>query len=310
VARLPTLCRAAPGQLPPLRVGARDVAIVRAVWRYRALTTHQLEALFFGQGRGGKINTRCQRRLQLLFQHGYLWRDEQPVKLSEGRRPLLYRLDRRGAELLAAGGEDVDWVPADNDAGALFLEHLLATNDFRVAVTIAARAVGVGVDRWLDDETLRRRESRQYVQLQGRDGAQSRVAIVPDGYFRLQLAGHALHFFLELDRGTVVGRASRWGRRDWRRKVLAYAGYIASGQFEQRYNARGVRILTVVPSAGRLAHLKEITEAAGGRRRFWFAVASEVRPETVLAEPIWHIASQAGVHPLLEEARATGHEQG
>ena len=308
--RLPALRRVAPDSLPPLRLGRRDIDIVRAVWEYRALTTHQVEKLFFRPNtrdapRAGeavprrKINSRCQRRLQLLFQHGYLLRDEQPVKRSEGRKPLVYFLDRRGSELLAGHGEHVDWAAGESDVQSPFLEHLLATNDVRIAVTLASEQQGYTLAKWLDDKTLKSRHVKQYVRIEADNGKSIRAAIVPDGYFRLSLPQGDAHYLLELDRGTVVGRSSHWERRDWRRKVLAYTEYIHSGMFEDRYNGRGARILTVVPSEARLRHLRDITEDAGGRRRFWFALADEVTAEAVLTEPIWRIASASGVHRLL-----------
>src|SRR5690348_8049906 len=72
------------------RLTARDAAICQAVAEYRALTSPQIEKLLFPSATpksGLKINPRCQSRLQHLFRLGYLTREEQPQKLSEGRLP-------------------------------------------------------------------------------------------------------------------------------------------------------------------------------------------------------------------------------
>ena len=60
--------------------------VVKAVYTHRALTTPQIEALLFPPENGQDHSTKTSRvryRLKMLFQHGYLFRDEQPTKLSE-----------------------------------------------------------------------------------------------------------------------------------------------------------------------------------------------------------------------------------
>jgi len=66
----------------------------------RALTSEHIRALYFPTKAG---QTHCQIRLKLLFHHGYLFRDEQPTKLAEGRRPLVYFLDQRGQPCFKSG---------------------------------------------------------------------------------------------------------------------------------------------------------------------------------------------------------------
>src|SRR5690349_4952738 len=101
--------------LPPFRLTVRDLAILQAVAQYRALTSPQIVALFFPTGPAaralGKINPRCQHRLQLLYHYGYLYRDEQPQKLSDGRLPFVYFLDAQGAQVLEL--EEGEWTPAE-----------------------------------------------------------------------------------------------------------------------------------------------------------------------------------------------------
>jgi hypothetical protein len=60
--------------------------------------------------------------------------------------------------------------------------------------------------------------------------------------------------------------------------MRAYAAYVASGAYTARYGSRGLRILTVTTSPGRLANLKRIAEEAG-KSRFWFTtMADSPRP--------------------------------
>ena len=307
--RSPRLSRLEPARLPAFHLTERDRQIVRAVYECRALTSRQIETLFFAppeeQGAcndAKPLNSRCKYRLQLLYQHGYLHRDEQPQKLSEGRRPLVYFLDRKGAQLLAelAGCEveELDWDEEDHEVSFLFLEHLLYTNQVRLAATLAARKLGWSIPRWLDEKTLRSDQMKDYVLLKGPQGGERKAAVVPDAYFVLDSGGHLYHHFVEIDLRTVTGEASAWGRRDWARKVAVYLEYYRSGQYQERYHTGSLRILTVTTGERRLLNLKAITERAGGRSRFWFTTFELATAEQILTAPIWQVAGKEGPHTL------------
>ncbi len=292
-------------RLPGLRLTARDAAILLAVYQYRALSTPQVERLFCSNGDSGeeaaKANTRCQYRLQLLYQHCYLTREEQPQKLSEGRKPFVYWLAKKGAEVVEEllGGEELDWNPREHQASNLFLEHLLATNDVRIAVTTAARKHNFSVPKWLDDRSLKRQQMTDVVTLRGPQGRIQRAAVVPDGYFILDTVQHRYHHFLEIDLRTVTGAASTWGKRDWARKVSAYLEYYRSGKYQERYKTQSLRILTVTTGEKRLANLKAATEESGGRARFWFTTFEQVRKSDMLTGVIWQKAGESGLHTLV-----------
>jgi hypothetical protein len=132
------------------------------------------------------------------------------------------------------------------------------------------------------------------VTITGPEGKQQKAAIVPDGYFHLDTGSHDYHHFLEVDLRTVVGKATRWGRRDWARKIQAYIAYFDSGLYQQRYETTSLRILTVTTGERRLRNLQEITERVGGRKRFWFTTFDELTSETVFTKPIWRMAGRGG----------------
>jgi hypothetical protein len=307
--RLPRLRRAEQAERPGMRLTTRDAAIIMAVYRYRVLTTLQIQALFFQQNKKEsnstsptKINTRCQHRLQLLFHNGYLMRDEQPQKLADGRKPLIYTLDERGAALVEEflDGEELDWSRRGRSQvmSALFLEHLLASNDVRVALTLACRKHNYKIVSWLDERILRRQHMTDTVNIKSTTGRTQRVAVVPDGYFLIDTGSHLYSCFLEIDRATSTGRASAWGRRDWARKVTAYLEYYRSGLYHSRYRVQGLRVLTVTINEKRLSNLKAITESVGGRSRFWFSTLGRISAGEILADPIWQKAGDAGFHTL------------
>ena len=288
------LTRTTDDERPSLRLTSRDLEIIRAVYEYRALTTPQVHALLFANPAGSQRVTmvQCQHRLKLLYHHGYLYRDEQPTKLSEGRQPLVYFLDKAGAQLLAGYWHlevgELDWRPRDNASGVgyLFLDHLLKTNDVRITLVRAAAQAGCIIETWLDDKRLRSRQMRDYVLLASTQKKEQRVAIVPDGYFCLTCGQSQIHHFLEIDLRTTIGRSSRDDTRDWARKIQGYIVYHKHGQYERRYHAQSFRVLTVTTGARRLANLKAITEQVGGRSRFWFTTFTDLQtdPDSVAAD--------------------------
>jgi hypothetical protein len=283
-----------------------------AVYNYRALTTPQIETLLFPPDNGQTHPTKTSRvrhRLKLLFHHGYLFRDEQPVKLHEGRKPLVYFIDKNAIPLLAKQygvfREDIDWHPRDNNVTWMFLDHLLATNDVRIAIQVAAANAGHNLTKWLDEKTLKRKEMRDSVELVGPRGARIKASVVPDSFFCLNVGEYDYFNFLEIDMGTETGKSSKFGRRDFSRKIMAYLAYYRTGLYEkkydpeQRYEDFPMRVLTVTTGRKRLANLKSISEDAGADQQFWFTTFDQVKPQSVLNEPIWEIAGQDGLFALV-----------
>ena len=310
--RLPTTRRVKKEMLPAFRMTERDKSIIKAVYTHRALVTPQIETLLFPPDKGQTHRTKTSRvrhRLKLLFQHGYLFRDEQPVKLREGRRPLVYFIDSKAVPMLAdAFGvfrEDIDWHPRDNNVTWMFLDHLLTTNDVRIAIEVAATNSGYKVTNWLDDKTLKSRDMRDSVNIVGPKGARVKATVVPDGFFVLNAGDYDYFNFLEVDMGTETGKSSKFGRRDFSRKILAYLAYYESGLYEEKYDPENryedfpMRVLTVTTGPKRMANLKTVAEGAGAGEQFWFTTLDQVSPESVLQKTIWEIAGQEGLYSLV-----------
>jgi hypothetical protein len=305
--KLPRLKRVATDKVPAFQLTARDVEILQAVYSYRALSTPQIDGLFFSApgelNTQGRVSSRCLHRLKLLFHAGYLRRVEQAQTLSDGRKPLVYFLDRRGAQTIAdlegCRVGDLDWDRQGHEVGALFLDHLLLSNEVQVAVTLAARDEGYILQEWRDERSLRRAHYNQVITLLGEDGKQQGVTLIPDGYFLLETEGARYHQFLEIDRATSTLQVSQAGKRDWARKVATYLEYYRSGAYQERYKTQNMRILTVTTSQKRLAHLKRVTDEAGGKSRFWFTTMEKISRATVLKAPIWHMAGREGLYSFV-----------
>jgi len=298
-------------ELPGFQLTPRDREILQSVCDYRAMSTPQIDALFFARAGEradtSRLSSRCLDRLRKLSLHGLLRRVEQAQTLSEGRKPLVYFLDRRGAEYLAARNgctvDELDWDRQGYDVKSLFLDHLLVSNDFRVAMTLAARAHGYSLPEWRDERALRRVHQHEPVEIvrENKKGVKKRyeVALIPDGYFILETERYKYHHFLEIDLGTSTLQTSDPSRRSWARKVAAYLEYYNSEAYQERYHTDSLRILTITTSETRLEHLKQVTEDADGKGRFWFTTIHNISTSTILTAPIWHKADFTGLFSLV-----------
>jgi len=280
---------------------ARDLAIVDAVHRLRVLSSEHVATLFFPRERGG-ASSHCRKRLQLLFEAGYLERREQPQTRVEGRKPYLYFLTPAGRQLLieevGLDPEALDWKPSYNDVHWPYLRHQLAVNNVYVAFTVAAPRAGWTLAAWTDDRFLRKAHTDR-VQISGPDGRTQEAAVVPDAHTVFEVADELsgtltwVQFFIECDLASEVVAAAHLQRNSWQRKIRAYQAYFESRAILDRYRTNRIRVLTVTTSRSRLASLKEVTEAEGGRSRYWFTMAADLRPETILAAPIWFKAGES-----------------
>jgi len=289
--RLPRYRRAS--SPPPMQLTARDINIVRWVYEMRFLTREQVQRLEFAPSTASY----CKRRLALLFHHSYLDRKFIPAPGSFGSTRAIYVLATKGARLLAHESKvdlaDLDWRPRDTDRELYFLRHTLAINDFRIYVILAAQRRGLLLD-WVNERTLRRRGMKDHVADPKYSG--EKLAIVPDGYFRLTHSDRTAAFALELDRATVE-------EKPFKAKVRAYGEWKLTGTYERRYGTHSLRVLFVVApndrDPHRLARVKRWCEAESGRSLFWFAHLSDLDDHTVFTEPIWHVAGRDGRYSLL-----------
>ena len=136
--------------------------------------------------------------------------------------------------------------------------------------------------------------------LTGPSGGTQKVAVIPDASFVIGIGDRQGRFCLEIDRGTVTVSPTAWQQRGWTQKIRAYLEYYQSGAYEQRFQTRSFRVLTVTTSEERLRNMRKATEEAGGDARFWFTTFDHVTPEMILTEKIWFPAVSDIPYSLLE----------
>lgn len=294
-----------------MRVTARDIELLFALFTARYLTTEQLQALFFRASKGGRWGRikACQQRLKLLYEHKFVRRIQLPVKRGDGPSPYIYALDRQGAELLMSErGIELapsDWQPRAQEENYPFLEHLLATTDVRISLLHACEQNAIMLEEWVDEKELKSAHMVDHVTITGPHGGELSTAVVPDGYFKICRAEKRAIFFLEIDLRNVTVAPSMWERRGWTRKIRAYLEYFKSEAYQTKYEGRRARILTITSGKTRLENLKKATESvfeemgnAGegtcDMNRFWFTTfESALDPAQLLTGPIWRVAGSS-----------------
>jgi hypothetical protein len=274
------------------RATPRDRQIVKAVYEYRALTTHQIAELIFYANTQASRLTGARRRLKPLSENGYLYRGEIPTKQSEGSNPFVYWIDKNSrdwlAELLEVAPSEIVIQPQERQMKEQGLNHLLRTNDVRVALNVAALKNDYEIVEWLDDYHLKKAHADLKISIKSKRGNVSQVSLVPDGYFKLGRDFNGMkdaHFFIEADLGTETVENT------WKKKIQTYIGFYKTGLFSSRYGAKYPRVLTVTTSQQRLENIKKATEEIGGKKMFHFTTFENLSPETALTAPIWHVAT-------------------
>ena len=152
--------------------------------------------------------------------------------------PILYEIDQRGADLLRAefGYSSKELRSSGGKiSGFRFLEHTIGLSEIRVAVNLSCRRNGYALNTWLDEKTLKGDYDRVRV-------GNEWLAVIPDGYFVVELPGGAAHFFIEFDRGPERLEV-------FRKKIAAYLAYYRSGQCKLRYKTDRIRVLTITQAA-------------------------------------------------------------
>lgn len=316
----------------------RDYDILENVALYGGLTSMDISTLLFPPAfhKGNIVpHTNCQERLKGLFKERFLERIEQASIRSKGTRRNIHVLTTRGARVLAAHRacqvEDLAWRKMSKDSRDLFLEHRMWVNQVRVAITHALlhSSYQAHIATWIDDAGLKHDHSGDKMSWRWPSGrVEENTVLVPDSYFHVHITHPVTddyHQFLETDRGTTTGMSSSDERRTWERRIRMYLEYRAQGFYHDRYHTNDMRVMTVTTSQKRLAHLKHITERAGGKSRFYFTTLEDIHKgvertkravalirdsqekeendrivtETILTDYIWQRATLDGLHPFI-----------
>ncbi len=226
---------------PPLfslqyRLTERQVQMLAALARHRALTRDQLTSLFFGSKRRCQAALSQLKQLELIRHVIYL-----PQPLA-GAGPRAYLLTGKGADVAApvtgVNRKVLGLRTARTGHSFLHINHTLAINDFYVGLHAAVRKVH-GQMGWVDED-----QARTYYTRNGK------TTLTPDGAAEIRLDQRNVRAFIEIDRGTE--------RRLWlQAKFQRYLRHLAG-----RVGADRLHILFVVPGEGREAIVHKVAASA------------------------------------------------
>ena len=270
---------------PKFRISDTDLKILRDLGNYRLLDTKQITALH------PELSDRnIQKRLQFLFQSGFLERPFRQPSYSKPKSPIIYALGRKGAKLVFPDKRaDINWTEKNKKITSLFIWHTLMISNFRVALNLALKKSEESkLIRWQEEKLT----DRVYV-----DG--ERLPLSPDAFFTIEDKDDLLHFFLEADRSTMT--LSRLLN-----KMKAYWNWWRDGKPKERFNIKNFRVLTITISEKRKESLRKVTKKADERKQgsemFLFACEKSYnldKPELIL-KSIWQSPKDDKYHHLLE----------
>lgn len=277
--------------MPEPKITTRDIKVILDVYKFRYLSTTQVQTLHFPS------RQTANRRLRLLMEAGYVKGYQAPS--IEDR---IFYLTPKGASLVA----DTLQVPvealrfrriADAAKDYYFLKHFLQINDFRISLTLSLKTQselsllgfipesygekteGGGVVKYIRDFVCDIKDPQQ------------RINFTPDAVFALEKGKNAALFFLEIDRGTEILSDPEKG---FLKSVTFYYNYFISNKY-QRYiedfkceSFRGFRVLFVTTTEARLSNMRAAASDANLKetRFIWLTTVSQIRPETIF-QPIW-----------------------
>jgi hypothetical protein len=287
--------------MPPFVITPRDREIMRVVFKHRFLRSSHILSLIPGS------KQQLLRRLQLLFQHGYLERPRAQLGwyYKGGSREIVYGLGAKGAELLPQENPfpafNLQQVETHHQIGRVYLEHALLVSDIMVALEMACRAMNI---RFLTEKDLlvRRKENicRWKVKIDGK----TTLGVVPDRLFALEFRNQSgqierTYFFIEADRGTMPVVRSRLAQTSFFRKLLAYEATWLQRIHEKRYGFHRFRVLTVTTGAARVKSLvNACKQLKQGHGLFLFADVSILEKPGEILSHVWQ-SGRAGDTSML-----------
>jgi hypothetical protein len=229
-----------PPPTQPLTLTAKDEEILRAIYRYRFLTSLDVAHLLFKPSYLPYVRGRLSRLAGGTDGESstYLYRFKLPA--TEGNRELIYTLGRKGREFLEQEiGEAVDWHFQPHKLKFFsysgILHHLLLAR-FLVACRVWCRA--------RDDFTLLEERTSYEIARQPpkikltQNNKKLSLTIIPDAWVqfdRLENGAHQQYLALlfELDRGMEHGRK-------FKEHVRGRIELIRSGEYQRVFGVPGV----------------------------------------------------------------------
>lgn len=282
-----------------LTLTARDLAIFRALSRYRYLRSTYLHAFA-----GGASETRFKERLGDLFHEGYLDRPEAQWRFADCQHmPAVYELGKGGREALAEAGISGDERRVLLGQGAhcqfahsLMICEVLASIELAAMTDPGLRFVPVPEILAKAPDTTRTVAFPLRIPV----GLGDDRYVIPDAVFGLEYRTAerpSYRFFaLEADRGTMPIARTNYSQTSLTGKLAAYREVLARQVHRSHLGIPNLLVLVITTAPSRLCGT---LSKAGAREPLFLAKA--VRPAS-LVEPVpgllFETWERAGFPPL------------
>lgn len=267
----------------------RDLAILRAVNRYRYLRTGQIKRLVFPEN---TTEQSARRRLKYLFHNGYLGRVMPFVRIGDGSSETAYYLDRAGRDILSQAGEEIASYAVGSQVKHQFLDHALDISEFRVHLELAlAEHASVEIHRFTADFELKthtadaigKRRYRLFDEV-AHPVTRGTYVVYPDALIVLKGKGsleqYQRLYFVEIDRGTETLNVIK-------DKVIGYSLYLKQNVFAKFGKFTTFVVLLQTNSAKRAENIRHFLTGVDGAELVWITDASQVKQDTIATSPIW-----------------------
>lgn len=293
---------------PPFRLTDRDVALLQAVARWRFATSDQL-IRYARISDPDASEQNITRRLMALFAHRYLDRPSNQHVQIQAFSHLVYGIGRKGANLLAELGEDIDprlkWATKNRRASNAWLLHALGVTETMILFEAScaergnvALRDGASLVEGFPEATRSLCDPFRLRVTVTDNGKKVPLSVVPDRLLSLVIDNERrFNFALELDTGSmsVTGRFAR--------KIAAYRAAYRDDRHREQWGFQGFRVATVTPSEKRIRNMLAAQNAITGGNligMFIYTTPQRLNERGPLG-PIW-ITSERDDVSLLEGA--------
>lgn len=254
--------------LRKIKLTQRDREVLMSLYWHRCLTTEQLADIHFKYDGKGKVNKQAnliaRRRLRKMFDAHLVDRFFIDVGENNGSSQAHVVLDKLGARLVAGmlnmDVKDLNWRYEMNQNLLPYHSHTVKVNDFYLCLLKKARICRHEVVGFTAES-----HTRFEFEHDGR-----KVILNPDAYGQYWKGDEGIHFFLEMDNGTMSPSV-------FQKKHERYTAFYASEAYDEYYDTFPF-ILTVTTSRERALQLRDtICKVDNTDVNWYFASEDDVK---------------------------------
>lgn len=230
-----------PNKMAGMRIEERDEKLLCDLFLHRAMARGQLQALYFSS------TVRCNARLRLLFDHGFVRRYYHPAAPYGAQA--VYLAGKNAIPIVARRLEMGLAEVAKQVRGGrtpTFIEHTLAIIDVRIAfVNLVKGNPNVEIERWLAEPMCR----HEY-EIRAAGGTWQKEVFKPDAFIRLYRndTNEYFNYFIEVDLGHTSSR-------QFLGKVQMHQRYLESGLFREVYGSEAFQTVVITTGQRRINNL-------------------------------------------------------